>query len=43
LFDKGLLGRSSHGSLELQKLNDLTLSEHTRCAEWIVAKWFAQV
>ncbi len=43
LFDKGLLGRSSHGSLELQKLNDLTLSEHTRCAQWIVAKWFAQV
>ncbi len=43
LLDKGLLGRSSHGALELQKLNELVLAEHTRCAQWMIDKWFAEV
>ena len=40
LLEKGLLGRSSHGALEQQKLNELLLAEHTRCAQWILDKWF---
>jgi mitochondrial fission protein ELM1 len=43
LLEKGLLGRSSRGALELQKLNELSLAEHTRCAQWIIDKWFAGV
>ena len=43
LLEKELLGRSSRGALEQQTLNELTLSEHTRCAQWIIDKWFARV
>ena len=43
LLEKELLGRSSHGALGQQTLNELTLAEHTRCAQWIIDKWFAEV